>query len=94
MDFWRKTLALGNQSGKTYVYDLTATDLSTTKATVLSHPKCTTAIRQTALSRDGKVLICVCDDATIWRWDVSEEGNDNDVDKNDKIGRASCRERV
>jgi len=37
--------------------------------TVLSHNKCTTPVRQTAFSKDGTVLICVCDDATVWRWD-------------------------
>jgi len=37
--------------------------------TVLSHGKCTTPVRQTAFSKDGSVLVCVCDDATVWRWD-------------------------
>ena len=39
------------------------------RCTVLSHSKCCTPIRQTHLSRDGTVLLCVCDDASIWRWD-------------------------
>jgi len=36
---------------------------------ILQHTKCTQAIRQTALSNDGSILICVSDGATIWRWD-------------------------
>lgn len=62
-------LALGNQVGRTFVWDLDVMDPTRSQYTILSHPKCTTAIRQTALSRDGSVLLCVCDDGTIWRWD-------------------------
>merc|ERR1712039_608342 len=35
----------------------------------IGNQKCTTPIRQTSLSRNGNVLICACDDGTIWRWD-------------------------
>lgn len=64
-----QVMALGNQVGKTFVWDLETDDPTTSKHLVLTHPKCVTAIRQTALSRDGNVLLCVCDDATVWRWD-------------------------
>lgn len=69
MDFWQKILALGNQLGRTYVWDLDVADPNTAKCTTLSHPKCNSAVRQTSLSRDGSILICVCDDGTVWRWD-------------------------
>jgi len=69
LDSWNKVMALGNQIGKTYVWDLDVEDPNTTRYLVLTHPKCTTAIRQTALSRNGNVLLCVCDDGTVWRWD-------------------------
>lgn len=69
MDARQTILALGNQVGKTYLWDLDTEDPAQTRFSVLSHPKCTAAIRQTSLSRDGGVLICACDDATIWRWD-------------------------
>lgn len=62
-------LALGNQAGKTYVWDLEVEDPADAKFSVLSHPKCTTAIRQASLNKDGSILVCACDDGTIWRWD-------------------------
>ena len=62
-------MALGNQIGKTYLWDLDTDDPTACRPIVLTHPKCTTAIRQTALSHNGKVMLCVCDDATVWRWD-------------------------
>jgi len=74
MDFEQKVLALGNQVGKTYIWDLDVSEPSHIRSAVLSHPKCTTAVRQTSLSRDGRFLLTVCDDGTIWRWDkVSEK---------------------
>jgi len=72
MDYQQNILALGNQVGKTYVWDLSGAEPSQIKMGVLSHAKCTSAVRQTSLSRDGKILLSVCDDGTIWRWDKSE----------------------
>lgn len=68
MDGYLKIVALGNQKGKTFLWDIDVEDFIETKPTILSHPRCTSAIRQTSLSRDGNLLICVCDDGSIWRW--------------------------
>jgi len=68
-DLEEKTLALGNTKGKIYTWDLTVSDPTSLRPSILSNPKCNTAVRQTSLSRDGEVLIAVCDDGTIWRWD-------------------------
>ncbi|XP_017769491.1 PREDICTED: polycomb protein EED-like [Nicrophorus vespilloides] len=69
MDFWQKILALGNQVGKVFVWDLDVPDPAQAKCYTLQHARCTTAIRQTSLNRDGSVLVYVCDDGTVWRWD-------------------------
>ncbi|KAL3276769.1 hypothetical protein HHI36_012136 [Cryptolaemus montrouzieri] len=69
MDFWQKILALGNQTGKIFVWDLDVPDPGQARCHTLQHPRCNTAVRQTTLSRNANVLLCVCDDGTIWRWD-------------------------
>ncbi|KAK3097738.1 hypothetical protein FSP39_012662 [Pinctada imbricata] len=69
LDFWKKKIALGNQLGRVYLWDIDTDDPALAKCTVLSHPKCITAIRQTAFSRDGDILLAVSDDASVWRWD-------------------------
>ncbi|TRY92755.1 hypothetical protein DNTS_024834 [Danionella cerebrum] len=69
MDFSQRMLALGNQVGKLYVWDLEVEDPHKAKCCSLSLARCTSAIRQTSFSRDSSVLIAVCDDASIWRWD-------------------------
>ncbi|XP_065085687.1 polycomb protein eed-B [Ochlerotatus camptorhynchus] len=69
LDYWQKFLALGNQNGKTYIWELDTDDPVHPRCSQLYHPKCTTAIRQTSFSRNGDILICVCDDGTVWRWD-------------------------
>lgn len=62
-------MALGTQYGKTYIWELDTPDPAQVRFSVLSHPKLTTAIRQTTFSKNGEILICVCDDGTIYRWD-------------------------
>ena len=69
MDDDQKTMALGNMNGKVYVWDLDADDFEHYKCIALQHPKLCSAVRQTALSNDGSLLIGVADDSTIWRWE-------------------------
>lgn len=69
LDAEQKILALGNQVGRAYVWDLDVDDPGMARCTVLTHPKCTSPIRQTSLNKDGSILLCVCDNGSVWRWD-------------------------
>lgn len=62
-------LVLGNTTGKTYVWDIEKEDLDQVKPFILSNSKCSYTIRQTAISNDGKILLAVADNGSIWRWD-------------------------
>lgn len=57
-------LALGNTQGKIYLLDF-----QNNSRCVLAIPKCQSTIRQTCFNNDGSILMCCCDDGTIWRWD-------------------------
>lgn len=74
IDSSMKYLALGNVVGKTYIFDLDSHDHDSkpVEKYILSHNKCQTAIRQTCFSNDASILICSCEDGTIWRWDLSQ----------------------
>jgi len=69
VDYNQTILALGNQVGKIYLYDLEAEHPSNCKPTLLVHNRCNTAVRQISFNVNAKILIAVCDDGTIWRWD-------------------------
>ena len=69
LDPGERLLALGNQAGRIYVWDLEVEEPRQIRAVQLAHAKCASAVRQTSWSRDGRTLVGVCDDGTIWRWD-------------------------
>jgi polycomb protein EED len=68
-DYRQKVMAAGNQIGRVYVWDIDVDDPLQVKFMILTHNKCVSAVRQTTFSRDGNILVCVCDDASVWRWD-------------------------
>lgn len=68
VDSAKKYLAIGNNVGETFVWSLDCEN--PTKYTILKHAQCTATIRETAFSPDGQILICVCDDNTLFRWNM------------------------
>jgi polycomb protein EED len=76
LDLAMKYLAVGSQSGKVFVFDLN-TENPVNKRSTLVHLKCNSPVRQTSFSRDGDVLVAVCDDGTIWRWDKKKTANNH-----------------
>lgn len=69
LDYYCRHMALGTQTGKVFLWKIDIPDPTLIRSVTLSHPKCTSPIRQTTFSRDGRILISVCDDGSIWRWD-------------------------
>lgn len=71
IDRGMKYLALGNRFGKIYIFDLDSHDHDSKPIDkyTLSHPKCNSTIRQTCFNNNSSILICTCDDGTIWRFD-------------------------
>jgi len=77
LDYNQKYIAFGNHFGKITVWDLQSLDPlnSNSKSTMchLQAGKCNTTIRQTAFSKDSSILISVCEDSSIWRWDLNNK---------------------
>uniref|UniRef100_A0A1A9WA11 Polycomb protein esc n=1 Tax=Glossina brevipalpis TaxID=37001 RepID=A0A1A9WA11_9MUSC len=65
---WHKIIALGNQYGKVLIWELDSIDPRHAHSYTLNNIQCTSIIRKTSFSRDANVLVWVCDDATVWRW--------------------------
>jgi WD40 repeat protein len=62
------------QDGTLDIWDIDAhveEELISEKIKTLHHPDCITPIRMTAFSPDNTTLLACCDDASIWRWDLT-----------------------
>jgi len=82
MSFGDQLVACGNQEGHILVWDLLAQEKDRGSSYTspptrpcsrimakLVHSKNKSTVRQVAFSPDGKFLVAVCDDGSVWRWD-------------------------
>ena len=46
----------------------------TAASATLAHKRCVRAVRQTAMTADGRMVIAACDEGTVWRWDLVDVG--------------------
>lgn len=62
----------GNSTGTCFVWNIDDdyAEHPTSRQATLYLPQCRHSIRQTAFSADGNTLVYVCDNSTIWRWDL------------------------
>lgn len=64
------TLAVGNQEGKVFVWNLKVpSPAAKTNRIMLEAKRCNSTVRQIAMTKDGSILVAACDDSTLWRWD-------------------------
>jgi polycomb protein EED len=68
LDTRLELMAVGNKKGGIFAYDIDAD--SEKPLFKLNHPGCKSTVRQICFSPDGNIMIIVCDDATVWRWDL------------------------
>eukprot|EP00039_Didymoeca_costata_P003920 m.70499 g.70499 ORF g.70499 m.70499 type:complete len:417 (-) comp12139_c0_seq2:1225-2475(-) len=66
-------MAVGNQEGKVFIWDLeTSAPNSKPSRQTLESRYCVAAVRQTSFNADGTILVLVCDDGSVWRWDLAQ----------------------
>ena len=69
----------GVADGRVFGWDLRSRSVaSTTNRFVLKHQKCNTTVRQVGMNNDGSIIVCVCDDGTLWRWNRPPRRDDDD----------------
>ena len=66
-------MAVGNQVGKIFVWDM-ITEHASKPYLTLQHTKMTAQCRQCSFSPSGGHLVAVFDDATVWRFDFQQTG--------------------
>lgn len=63
-----KFLALGHENGDIHLWELDTESFSS-KPEILSRAQCASMVRQIAFSPSSNILIAVCGNGSIWRWD-------------------------
>ncbi len=70
LDFRLEVMAIGNTKGFISIFDLE--QKSERAVCKLSHSGCKNTVRQVCFSKSGQIVISVCDDSTVWRWDLPQ----------------------
>lgn len=74
-----KYLAVGTDDGKIYVWNLESPYIT---RFILTSNKCKSTVRQLSFSPDGNILISVCQNGTIWRWDLKDIRDNHETPSN------------
>lgn len=61
-------MALGNNDGDVYIWDLKTDDPNKIPRKVLQHPNRTGTARHVSFSRNGQHLVVCCDNGSIWHY--------------------------
>lgn len=64
-----RMLAVGNNIGEIKVWDLDSSNPSKKHFAKVDHQHCASAVRMVSFSPDGRSLVAVSDDSTVWKWD-------------------------
>ena len=71
-------MCCGNTAGEVFVWRMGGVGgghaAHATASATLAHKRCVKAVRQTAMTADGRIVIAACDEGTVWRWDLVDAG--------------------
>ena len=68
-------MCCGNTAGEVFVWRMGGAGVAHSAASAtLAHKRCVRAVRQTAMTADGRMVIAACDEGTVWRWDLVDVG--------------------
>lgn len=69
-------MALGNDDGDVYVWDLNTDDPTEIPVKIMTHPKRDGIVaRDVSFSRNGTDLVICCDDGSIWHYQRGKRNN-------------------
>lgn len=71
VDKCHKHLAIGNEDGEVYVWSLDKSDPKNITKKKLNTKNLEATVRQLSFSQDGNILIAVCDNSSVYRWDLT-----------------------
>lgn len=69
-------MCCGNTAGEVFVWRMGSAGRHAAACATLAHKRCVKAVRQTAMTADGRTVIAACDEGTVWRWDLVDVKKD------------------